>query len=198
MNNQKNHLWTFCFSLIPGAGEMYFGLYRQGMSLMLCFFILAFVPIAVNLSVFSVLAMVLWFYSFLHVHNLRHMPIEEFQLMEDKCIWEGLNLNFKWNNTYKTVFAVILIVSGIFLLWDNLSSLLWYILPDDLVSQFIYSITNRLPRIVIALLIIFLGVKLIGGKKKELEEEEGDTVEYTDIPVFTPPTEEEEDDHADA
>ena len=33
MNNQKNRFWTFCFSLVPGAGEMYFGLYRQGISL---------------------------------------------------------------------------------------------------------------------------------------------------------------------
>lgn len=56
MNNQKNRFWTFCFSLVPGAGEMYLGLYRQGISLMLCFFALLLVPIAVNLSVFSVLA----------------------------------------------------------------------------------------------------------------------------------------------
>lgn len=112
------------------------------------------------------------------------MPVEEFQLVEDKCIWEGLNLNFQWNNTYKTVVALVLILVGIFLLWDNLTGLLWYILPNNIVADFIYSFTNRLPRLVIAVLIIFLGLKLIGGKKKELEEEESDCVEYTDIPVI--------------
>lgn len=201
MNNQKNRFWTFCFSLVPGAGEMYFGLYRMGISLMLCFLALLFVPIALNLSVFSVLAIVLWFYSFLHVHNLRNLPLEEFCQIEDKCIWEDLNLNFKWNSAYKTVVALVLIVVGIFLLWDNFSDLLWMVLPGGIISDFIYSLTYRLPRIVIAAVIIFLGVKLIGGKKKELEqEEEAETpvTEYTDIPVIDAPSEEKEDGHEDA
>ena len=184
MNNQKNRFWTFIFSLVPGAGEMYFGLYRQGISLMLIFFALLFIPMALNLSLFCVLAIVVWFYSFLHVHNMRHMPVEEFQLIEDKCIWEGLNINFQWNSTYKTVVALLLIVVGIFLLWNNFTDLLWYVLPNNVIADFIYSFTYRLPRIVIALLIIFLGAKLIGGKKKELEQEEADCVEYTDIPVL--------------
>ena len=43
MNNQKNRFWTFVLSLVPGGREMYFGLYRQGVSLMLCFWAL-FIP----------------------------------------------------------------------------------------------------------------------------------------------------------
>lgn len=192
MNNKKNRLWTFVFSLIPGAGEMYFGLYRQGISLMLTFLALLFIPIAINLSVFCVLAIVVWFYSFLHVHNMRHMPVEEFLTTEDKCVWEGLNIQFRWNSTYKLVVALLLIVAGVFLLWNNFIDLLWYILPNNIIADFFYSLTYRLPRIVIALIIIFLGVKLIGGKKKEMEqEEEADCVEYTDIPVLLPEEDEE-------
>lgn len=202
MNNQKNRFWTFCFSLVPGAGEMYFGLYRMGISLMLCFLALLFVPIALNLSVFSVLAIVLWFYSFLHVHNLRNLPLEEFCQIEDKCIWEDLNLNFKWNSAYKTVVALVLILAGIFLLWDNFFDLLWMVLPGGFISDFIYSLTYRLPRIAIAAVIIFLGVKLIGGKKKELEQEEAEETPvtgYTDIPVIDVSIEDQkEDGHEDA
>ena len=202
MNNQKNRFWTFCFSLIPGAGEMYFGLYRMGISLMLCFLGLLFMPIALNLSVFSVLAIVLWFYSFLHVHNLRNLPLEEFCQIEDKCIWEDLNLNFKWNSAYKTVVALVLILAGIFLLWDNFSDLLWMVLPGGFISDLICSLTYRLPRIAIAAVIIFLGVKLIGGKKKELEQEEAEETPvtgYTDIPVIDVSIEDQkEDGHEDA
>ena len=201
MNNQKNRFWTFCFSLVPGAGEMYFGLYRQGISLMLCFLAITFVPIFVNLSVFSILAVVLWFYSFLHVHNLRHMPAEEFARMEDKCVWEGLNINIKWNSTNKTALALVHIIGGAFLLWDNTMDLLRCILPYSWFSSLIYDLSYRLPRIAVSLVVIFLGLKLIGGRKKELEQEEAadDTVtEYTDIPVFIPEDTEEEDDHADA
>lgn len=200
MNNQKNRFWTFCFSLIPGAGEMYFGLYRQGISLMLGFFVLLFVPIFLNLSVFSLLAVVLWFYSFLRVHNLRHLPLEEFRLLEDKFIWEDLNISFQWNHTAKSILALVLILWGLFLLWDNAMDLLLAFIPYAWVSNVLYSISYRLPRLALSVIIIALGVKLIGGKKKELEQEtdEDDTVtEYTDIPVFVPDSD-EEDDHADA
>ena len=202
MNIQKNRFWTFCFSLVPGAGEMYFGLYRMGISLMLCFFGLLLIPMAINLAVFSLLAVILWFYSFLHVHNLRNLPLEEFCQIEDKCIWEDLNLNFKWNSAYKTVVALVLILAGIFLLWDNFSDLLWMVLPGGFISDFIYSLTYRLPRIAIAAVIIFLGVKLIGGKKKELEQEEAEETPvtgYTDIPVIDVSIEDQkEDGHEDA
>ena len=38
MTNQKNRFFTLVFSCCPGAGEMYMGLYRQGVSLMGLFF----------------------------------------------------------------------------------------------------------------------------------------------------------------
>ena len=57
MNNQKNRFWTFVLSLVPGAGEMYFGLYRQGVSLMLCFFIVMLVPLMLQVSALSLLCL---------------------------------------------------------------------------------------------------------------------------------------------
>ena len=38
MTNQKNRFFTLVFSCCPGAGEMYMGLYRQGVSQMGMFF----------------------------------------------------------------------------------------------------------------------------------------------------------------
>ena len=38
MTNKKNRFFTLVFSCCPGAGEMYLGLYRQGVSLMGLFF----------------------------------------------------------------------------------------------------------------------------------------------------------------
>ena len=58
MNNQKNRFWTFVLSLVPGAGEMYFGLYRQGVSLMLCFWALFILPMLLQISALSLLALV--------------------------------------------------------------------------------------------------------------------------------------------
>ena len=37
MKKQKHGFWVFIFSLIPGAGEMYMGFKKQGLSIMLLF-----------------------------------------------------------------------------------------------------------------------------------------------------------------
>ena len=40
MTKKKGKLLTFCWSLIPGAGEMYLGFFKQGISLMAAFAVL--------------------------------------------------------------------------------------------------------------------------------------------------------------
>ena len=167
MNNQKNRFWTFVLSLVPGAGEMYFGLYRQGVSLMLAFFIVMLVPLMLQVSALSLLCIILWFYSFLHTHNLRSMPLEEFCQLEDRYLWDGVALNFQWNPRNKGVVAVALIVIGAFLLWENLFAWLgWYL------SGFLGNFFYRLPRAVIGVLVLLLGIWLITGKKRELDRQE--------------------------
>ena len=182
MNNQKNRFCTFVLSLVPGAGEMYFGLYRQGVSLMLCFWALFILPMLLQISALSLLALVLWFYSFLHTHNLRSMPQEEFCQLEDCYIWENLSMNFRWNQKYQRIAAVVLIVLGCFLLWENLFSWLGWYLSGPL-SNLVY----RLPRIALGVLVLLLGVWLITGKKREMNQEE-DEPNYRDAgPRQTPP-----------
>ena len=187
MNNQKNRFWTFILSLMPGAGEMYFGLYRQGVSLMLAFFIVMLVPLMLQVSALSLLCIILWFYSFLHTHNLRSMPLEEFCQLEDRFIWEDLPHTFQWNSRNKGVLAVALIVIGAFLLWENLFSWLgWFF--GGFLGNFIY----RLPRAVIGLLVLLLGIWLITGKKRELDQEARQEQQNspqsvpTYAPVYTP------------
>lgn len=184
MNNQKNRFWTFCFSLVPGAGEMYFGLYRQGISLMLGFFVLLMVPMMLGVGMLSLLAVILWFYSFLHVHNLRAMTPEAFGQLEDKYIWEDKRIDFKWKAKYKNWVGIGLVILGIYLLWNSVLSWLNWILPNIFGYLF-----RRLPQVAVGIVIIWLGIKLVSGKKQELDEEEtadesADVTNYTDIPVF--------------
>lgn len=181
MNNQKNRFWTFVLSLVPGAGEMYFGLYRQGVSLMLAFFIVMLVPLMLQVSALSLLCIILWFYSFLHTHNLRSMPLEEFCQLEDRFIWEDLPHTFQWNSRNKGVLAVALIVIGAFLLWENLFAWLgWYL------SGFLGNFFYRLPRAVIGLLVLLLGIWLITGKKRELDREQQQSSAPNSAPTYPP------------
>ncbi len=184
MNNQKNRFWTFCLSLMPGAGEMYFGLYRQGISLMVFFFGLFILPLMLQLSALSLLALVTWFYSFLHTHNLRAMPLEEFCQLEDRYIWEDFTLGVHWNRKYRHIAAVVLIVLGYFLLWENLFSWVGWYLSGPL-ANFLY----RLPRIALGVLVLLLGVWLISGKKREMNREEDEANRWNAGPAGpnTPP-----------
>lgn len=187
MSNQKNRFWTFCLSLVPGAGEMYFGLYRCGVSLMLAFALLLVLPMALNIGELAILDFVLWFYSFLHTHNLRSMPPEAFMCLEDRYFWERLmpwgEVTIKWDRKLRRWLAIVLILLGVYLVIQNLYSIAAGLLP-----WYIIDALWHLPRLAVGVLIIALGLWLISGKKREMEQEQQFEAEttYTEIPVFAP------------
>ena len=78
-----NGFWRFCFSLLPGAGEMYMGFMKQGAMLMTLFFGCGALSGWLNLDIFGYVLPVIWFYGFFHVHNLAGLPNEEFYSVED-------------------------------------------------------------------------------------------------------------------
>ena len=50
MTKKKSSFLTFCFSFLPGAGQMYMGFMKRGISLMSSFFFLIFLAVFFNLS----------------------------------------------------------------------------------------------------------------------------------------------------
>ena len=170
MQKQKKGFWLFIFSLIPGAGEMYMGFKKQGISIMLLFWSMIAVAASINMGQLVLFLPIIWFYSFFNVHNLKSLSEEEFRCVEDtyilhldKLIGDADHLLSK----YRTIIAVLLIVFGISILWNNLISVLTWILPQSL-SDFLYTLTYHLPQIVIAVAIILAGLYILSGKKKEL------------------------------
>lgn len=168
MNNQKNRFWTFCFSLVPGAGEMYLGLYKQGISLMIAFILLLVVPAMLTVSPLCLFAIIIWFYSFLHTHNLRAMPLEEFCALEDDYIWSGVTPSVHWSGKMQKLVALVLVVLGVYLVWNNtIGWMSWYL--DGIFGGLVWGFLHRVPQLAIGVGILWLGVKLITGKKSELD-----------------------------
>ena len=95
MKNKKNGFFTFIFSLLPGAGEMYFGLYRQGLLLMSMFFGSIAICALTGMGELAFIIPIIWCFGFFHVHNLKNMSEEEFSKiilnknfnMKEKAIW---------------------------------------------------------------------------------------------------------------
>ncbi len=176
MTKKKNGFLTFIFSLMPGAGEMYMGFMKQGVSLMGAFFLLIFLATWFGFGELLFALPILWCYGFFHVHNLRGMPDEEFYALEDDYLFhldrilpEGQNLSKK----YRCVLAVILIAMGASMLLHNLEHVVRWCLPDY-VLRWYQRIVNVMPQLVIAVLFIVGGIWLIRGKKKELDKEEAE------------------------
>lgn len=171
MTNKKNGFFTFMFSLLPGAGEMYMGFMKRGISTMAAFFIVIALSAWSGIGVVMFVLPIIWFYSFFTVHNLRSLPDDEFYAIEDDYIFNFTTEKDKtilFAKKYKNLIAIFLIVLGASSLWNNLNRIFLPFLPGRL-RDFIYSLSYIGPQSMISLAIIALGVYLIRGKKKELD-----------------------------
>ena len=173
MTKQKKGLLLFLCSLVPGAGEMYMGFFKQGISIMLIFWGTFGLATLSSLSFIVMFLPIMWCYSFFHVHNLKSMSEDDFYAVEDSYL---LHLDQFIGNAdhfvkkYRKLIAVFLIIFGVSILWDNVTDLIRWILPEYVVSFFSH-IFYTLPSIIIAIVIIAGGVHLLKTKKLELEDE---------------------------
>lgn len=171
---KKNKLFTFICSFIPGAAEMYMGFMKQGVSLMSLFAASIIIPVTLRISdVFMLGVVVFWAYGFFHARNVAAMDEEAFQALKDNYIWDGFlkeqNVQIS-NPAIRKWGAGFLILAGVVLLWNNLSDMLYWVIPHYLWEE-LSPIVDRLPQVFIAVVIIIAGMRLIAGKKEELHEE---------------------------
>lgn len=173
MKKQKHGFWVFIFSLIPGAGEMYMGFKKQGLSIMLLFWGSIALASITGLGWLAMFLPVIWFYSFFNVHNLKSLSEEEFYSVEDNYILHMDQFSGdmgKFLQKHQSAVAWVLILFGICILWSRFTSLLYFIVPNNM-ADYVYNICNSLPQIVIATDIIAAGIYLLTQQKKKLKQE---------------------------
>ncbi len=169
---KKNNFFTFIFSFLPGAAEMYMGFMKNGFTLMLIFF-LSFSPLVIagGLDFLIPITAVVWFYGFFHARNYAGMDDQSFAAMEDRYVWEEFS-DIKWgsmsNKTVKKWIAAVLIVIGAAQLWDYFSEMIYRMIPGDYWED-IYPAVSNIPQVIISILLVVIGVRMIAGKKKELD-----------------------------
>lgn len=176
MIRKKSNFLTFCFSLLPGAGQMYMGFMKRGSSLMAYFFLIIFLSTWLGLGPLMFFMPIIWFYAFFDTHNLRSMPDDEFYAMEDNFVLlpdyakEQAQLI---QNKYRNVIAITLIVIGSAILWNNFIDIIDDVVPDY-VYEVLYSFGRLVPQLFVACAIIAFGIYLIRGKKQDLDALEKD------------------------
>lgn len=175
MKKKKNRFWLFILSLWPGAGHMYMGFMKMGLSFTLGFMILCMIVGVTNIGAFAVLPITLYIYSFFHANNLGGLDDESFMAVEDEYLF-GLgslkNQPVKIDQKVRKAAAVVLIVVGIYMLWNVLFELLrsFFGWDNPVIRAVYYFMRDDVPRAVIGIAIICFGVILLRGKRAVTEE----------------------------
>lgn len=176
MKKKKNRFLLFLCSLVPGAGEMYLGFMKMGVSILLGFMLSIAVVAFTMLDWLAVIPVTIYVYAFFHANNLGGLDDAAFEAMEDEYLF-GMDAlqdwKFKLTGKYRTASAVVLIIIGISMLWNVvLDQLLDIFGWENVYLSVIYSfIESDLPRMVIGIAVIWAGIVMIRGKKAAPDED---------------------------
>lgn len=177
----KNGFLLFITSCLSGCGQMYQGYMKRGLSLLLAFFLVIFVSTYFYLGTLVLFLPVIWAYAFFDSYSLRSQisagtaPEDAFLFglsdMDSKRLGELLRKRH-------SLIGWVLVLLGAYMLYDMVLDQLgglffgWF-------GEWLYSLLRySLPRVVITVLVILLGLWFIRGPKAPAED---------DIPSFTPP-----------
>ncbi len=177
MQRKKSRFLVFILSFIPGAGEMYMGFMKMGLSLMLGFMILTAIVSITNLGALSIFAIAMYAYSFFHANNLATLDDRAFHNIRDEYLFGFDDINrrkLKLEGRNRKIAAVILIALGVMMLWQVAFNVLCDIFGWDnwFLSMVYYFVRDELPRAIVGIAVIWGGLALIRGKRVLIEEEE--------------------------
>lgn len=155
---------------------MYMGFMQMGLSLMLGFMILTAIVGLTNLGALAIFPFALYAYSFFHANNLATLDDRSFHMIRDEFLFGFGNIGHRqWRleGRNRTIAAAILIILGIMMLWQVCFNILCDIFGWDNVflSKIYYFVRDELPRAVVGIAVIWVGLALIRGKKIRIEEE---------------------------
>ena len=178
----KNGFLLFIASCLSGCGQMYQGYMKRGVSLLLSFFLVIFVSTYFYLGTLALFLPVIWLYAFFDSYALRSQ-LSAGTAPEDAFLFGLSDMDSKRLGALlhkrHSLIGWVLVAVGVYMLYDMLMGQLsnlffgWF-------GEWLYSLLRYgLPRVVITVLVILLGLWFIRGPKAK--------VPVDDIPPFTPP-----------
>lgn len=182
----KNKFLTFCCALVPGAGQMYHGLLKKGLSVMILFFGVIALSAIVYMPILCISLPVIWFYSFFDTVNRMNMPLEELSMLNDNWLFYDADLGKVSKNKAVAgiikerhlIFGWALILLALWILLNMFvnTSMFYYFCKNFMNQQLYYVLqdsVSRIPSLIIPLFCVILGFKLIKREdhiKKGYEE----------------------------
>lgn len=182
--NRKQGFLLFLSSCIPGCGQMYQGYMKRGVSLLIACFGLMTISIFLDEGFLFMLLPIIWLYAFYDSYNLRNQTDEQAQANPDAFLFglsemDSQRLSALCRKRH-SILGWILVLLGVYLFLvstvRNITDLLG-------LEELYWALSYELPRLLVTIFLIALGIWFIRGPKKPQEPEDS-------IPAFTPPEEE--------
>ena len=168
MPKQRSKFFTFVFSFFPGAGHMFMGFMKMGLSLMGGFFLIMFLSSWLDIGPLIYLMPILVFYSVFDCINKNCAAPEEFANFVDHYLFSTELLSGAtgfFGGKWRLIAGVIIAFIGCEILLRNIADGLGGIIPELYMNLFSFA-DRTLPQIVVSAAIIAFGVYLIIGKKR--------------------------------
>ena len=186
---KKNGILTFLFAFVPGAGQMYQGYMKRGLSLITLFFLCIMAGMLLEPLVLT--ALIVWMYSFFDTFNLRAQFIAGTAPADDYLVHfntKDARLTLFFRDSHKLV-GWALIALGAMVAYQNiimrvLGDVMWRWGQNNPVFRAFYLMLDELPQIVTCVALIICGVWLVRGpkgrkQKPQNDAEDEDFTEYT-------------------
>ena len=164
---KKNSFLTFCFSLVPGAGQMYQSYMKRGLSILIVFSIFICLAILLQTPIFLVFGAIVMIYSFFDTFYIRNL-IDTENIVEDTYIWGNNSLGNSIDNLMSkrsSLIGLAFLCIGIYVLFNNVFSGLAYRLDILWLYETVDFISYYLPSIIISCVSVGVGIKLMFNKK---------------------------------
>jgi hypothetical protein len=205
---KKNGILTLLFACIPGAGQMYQGYMKRGLSLITLFFLCIMAGMLLEPLVLT--ALIVWMYSFFDTFNLRAQFIAGTAPADDYLVHfntKDARLTLFFRDSHKLV-GWALIALGAMVAYQNiimrvLGDVMWRWGQNSPFFRAVYLMLDELPEVVVCVALIVCGVWLVRGpkgkkvhRKKAEEPEDEDFREYTAAEADAPEAPEETADFA--
>jgi len=164
---KKSLFFTFCFSFIPGAGQMYQEYMKRGLSITLLAAFFTIITIVVNAPLFFIPILIIVMYSFFDTYHIRN-SIGTDKMIKDEYIWQSAGINI-FDNNFKiakknSLLGISLILIGVYLIFNNIIVDMVYETNIIWLHEFVRGIRNYLPSVVVSAISIAIGIKFINNK----------------------------------
>ena len=188
---KKNGILTLLFACIPGAGQMYQGYMKRGLSLITMFCLFIIVGSATGLDALVVGCIVVYMYSFFDTFNLRAQIIAENAPADDYLVhinWKDKRMQDFMMDSHKLLGWGLIALGGL-VAYENIimrvfGDVMWRWGQNSPFFRAVYLMLDELPEVVVCVALIVCGVWLVRGpkgrkQKPQNDAEDEDFTEYT-------------------